>query len=482
MRDPTRKKIEILPKYKIELYRLAKDKNEQFFKLLIKNNADKDARDESGSTLLHTACNFGMEEAVKLLIEAGADIKAKDFEGRTPLHIACIIDDKNDNLIEKKNIIELLLKANADPNDLDSYHSSPFYNLFLYNANNDLKKEIIDLLIEHKANIDFKGSGGSTLLHLVCNFGLTEVVESLIAANANKNARDENGWTPLHSACANDQDKIAGLLLDANVDKDAKDKNGLSPLFIALYKAIKVKDYIDRDPEGFASFIKVRNKNIIDLLIEHKVDIDSRNKYGFTPLHIACNYDMVEIAKSLIDAKADLNAKEPEGFTPLHIACNYDMVEIAKSLIEAKADLNAKDPKGSNPIHIACEFYHKEIVDLLIEHKADINAKDSKGNTPLHIACEWNQKEIVQKLIDAGADINAKNSEGLTPLDRALDKAKAYSAYFNQSKYISETQNEKIIHNKKIVELLNKNKSSEPENNPRVRFERHKEQVRELFR
>ncbi|XP_064463587.1 acyl-CoA-binding domain-containing protein 6-like [Ornithodoros turicata] len=44
--------------------------------------------DSEGMTLLHWACDRGMQEAALLLLEAGADVNKQDLEGQTPLHYA----------------------------------------------------------------------------------------------------------------------------------------------------------------------------------------------------------------------------------------------------------------------------------------------------------------------------------------------------------------------------------------------------------
>lgn len=55
---------------------------------LLKNDADVNAKDESGSTPLHLASSKGSYETMTILIEYGADVAAKDSNDRTAMHLA----------------------------------------------------------------------------------------------------------------------------------------------------------------------------------------------------------------------------------------------------------------------------------------------------------------------------------------------------------------------------------------------------------
>ena len=62
---------------------------------------------------------------------------------------------------------------------------------------------------------------------------------------------------------------------------------------------------------------------IIELLIKNKVNINSLNLDGFTPLHIACYYDFYLIVKLLIKNGADINSNEnPKKLKPIDVARN----------------------------------------------------------------------------------------------------------------------------------------------------------------
>jgi len=81
-------------------------------KLLLEYDADKEAKNNYGSTPLIRACANGYAETVKLLLEYGADKEAKNKYGSTPLIWA--------SWNENTEIVKLLLEYGAD---INIYHS-----------------------------------------------------------------------------------------------------------------------------------------------------------------------------------------------------------------------------------------------------------------------------------------------------------------------------------------------------------------------
>jgi Ankyrin repeats (3 copies) len=72
----------------LALHRAALNGREAAVRLLLEKEADVDARDEHGWTVLYWSAWDGHEATVRLLLEKGADIDARDEHGRTALHWA----------------------------------------------------------------------------------------------------------------------------------------------------------------------------------------------------------------------------------------------------------------------------------------------------------------------------------------------------------------------------------------------------------
>ena len=118
-------------------------------------------------------------------------------------------------------------------------------------------------------------------------------------------------------------------------------------------------------------FFKELNKETIDLeniqvfLDSGLVDVHTKGKYGYTPLHRAAMGNHLELAQLLISSGAELEAKDEYGRTPLDWAAWENSLELAQFLISSGADLNAKDNDGRTPLDWA---RNQKMKELLISH------------------------------------------------------------------------------------------------------------------
>ena len=153
-------------------------------------------------------------------------------------------------------------------------------------------------------------------------------------------------------------------------------------------------------------------------------DLNARDEYGATPLHLAAVNPEPSVVAVLIEAGADPNAREAQvGATPLHAAAFYNPEpSVVAALIEAGADVDARTERGATPLHLAVgKNPEPSVVAALIEAGADPNAREAEvGATPLHEAAFRNPApSVVAALIDAGADPSARDKGGKTAFDYA---------------------------------------------------------------
>lgn len=134
-------------------------------------------------------------------------------------------------------------------------------------------------------------------------------------------------------------------------------------------------------------------------------------------------------------------SKDKDGWTPLHLAAFLGETPIAKLLLAKSAEVDAKLESGQTPLHLAARKAHKSTAELLLAHGADVNAKTQIGETPLHKAAagdewanDWACKAMVELLVANHAEVEIKNSNGLTPLDVAeKNNRKPVAEYLRQT-------------------------------------------------
>ncbi|CAN6465033.1 unnamed protein product [Victoria cruziana] len=84
-------------------------------------------------------------------------------------------------------------------------------------------------------------------------------------------------------------------------------------------------------------------------------NVDARNTFGLTALHIATWRNHVPIVKRLLAAGADPDARDGEsGWTSLHRALHFGHLAVAGVLLNSGASLTLEDSKCRTPVDLLC--------------------------------------------------------------------------------------------------------------------------------
>jgi len=257
-------------------------------------------------------------------------------------------------------------------------------------------------------------------LYYVAARGYRGLVDCLVSKRPDDaNARGKYG-TPLHAALDGVHAEIAQLLLGYCVDVDVRDHYDQTPLHLAAYHGLL---------------------GVTRTLVERNAAINVRDSSGNTPLYRSMEYwflmpestqdGRVGVAKFLLEHGADPDAKNAGHLTPLHQASYYGSVKGVRLILEHGANIHARNEAGQTPLHRIFHgpFEHLHTLDMildtvrcLLEHGADADALDDDHATPLHLASHHGCLKGARLLLEHGADVHLEDKQGRTPLQVASEK------------------------------------------------------------
>ncbi|XP_076395542.1 uncharacterized protein LOC143265743 isoform X1 [Megachile rotundata] len=201
----------------------------------------------ANQTLLHYAALGNQLEVVKYLISKGADINAQDNNGLSPTHIAA--------LHGHESIIEVLLQNGAIYNIVNLFDVKPvglakntkivaklvstekLFDAVKRNNTSEVEKCIKVGACINAKHAATKGYNG-TALHYAAWKGYDEIVNILLQNKANPNMTGDKGFTPLHYAVKFSHLKVVMVLLSKGTIYNAVSDDGKTPLDFAADKNI----------------------------------------------------------------------------------------------------------------------------------------------------------------------------------------------------------------------------------------------------
>lgn len=221
--------------------------------LLSSSNCNVNCQDKEGDTPLHDAIAKDKNTIVDLILQCSRlDITITNIRGFNPLHLACLKGNK----YAVQKIIDKY------PGLIDIPKEDGFTALHLAAFNNHI--EIAQcLLLSGHCGIDLPNHRGQTALALAVTQAYVKMIELLVEHGANVNAQDNDGDTPLHLA----------------VILHAMDGTGLAGLLQSL--VLSLPSGGERD-ENTASAIAL-------YLVLHGAEVDFFNHQGKTPLDLCRN-------------------------------------------------------------------------------------------------------------------------------------------------------------------------------------------------
>jgi len=151
------------------------------------------------------------------------------------------------------------------------------------------------------------------------------------------------------------------------------------------------------------------------------VSVNSSNRDGRTPLHMACSHGHEEMVRVLVDEMgADINPEDKHGNTPINDAVRHKHDKCAEILRSRGVKL--RYPAEEMAVQL-CQAAFNDDMDMIqryVRNGADLSAGDYDGRTCMHLAASEGRMEIVKYLLDMGTDPNVTDRMGSTPMEDAI--------------------------------------------------------------
>ncbi|XP_055958202.1 uncharacterized protein LOC126827511 isoform X2 [Patella vulgata] len=293
-----------------------------------------------------------------------------------------------------------------------------------------MKQVKSELLFNTELTINFTihdSNDKGHFLHYLCMFGCVEILQLIIQHSQKRVIK-------LFDICTKDGLDFYDLAAASTIDPIEK----IDYLRNKKHGKLSTAPAFRMDTDKF--FLTAVGSNNIEIVqhLAKAIDINSVESC----LHHACNsiYDNTEIIQFLVDKGAKVNSKNRDGRTPLHLATQRGKAATISCLIKLGASVKSIDKDNRLPIHeaVSCNVGRLDInkpgiIKQLVEAGSPVNSTDSNGRTPLSDVDERCEPRCVDVL--KNADISAAQ-----PTERTLTPGKE-----DETNKTSESGTDKII-------------------------------------
>ena len=190
---------------------------------LISSGARVTDADQAGNTSLHHAVSAVYNSnvaAIEYLISKDADVNAVNRAGGTLLHATAQYNPKAD-------VLQCLISHGLDINARDNADWTPLH----YAVTHHPRIEVVRLFVSLDANVDERNVEGKTVLHYTAERNTSpDVFDYLLAQSKDINVQDKTGKTPLHFAVLNSNIAFLRCALARGADVNAQDNENRTPL------------------------------------------------------------------------------------------------------------------------------------------------------------------------------------------------------------------------------------------------------------
>ena len=157
------------------------------------------------------------------------------------------------------------------------------------------------------------------------------------------------------------------------------------------------------------------------LIAQNLWGVDVHEFSGFSGLHCASFFGIVEIVASLLEIEGcDINKMDFTGSTPLLWASRSGHEGVVKMLL-GRDGIRSDEPNvnGETPLHVAAWFGHEEVLKMLLGHGVNPDKSNLRDQTPLCLATRTGKEEVVKLLLE---------QDGVNPENQSIYGTPLYDA------------------------------------------------------
>ncbi|KAL7905885.1 ankyrin repeat-containing domain protein [Trichoderma velutinum] len=337
-------------------------------------------------------------------------------------------------------LVTLLMNDGMDPDPTDG--GPEFFPSPLYMAARLCHDQIIDVLIEHGANLHVKRLNKYKAVQTATSNGSIHGVNVMVAKDDSL-LESQEPETPLYFAALEGSWSMAKRLFELGADPNSgigeRPNYRWAPLVVAVesnyLKTVRVLLENKADPNIcgpndldtplWFAVIKAASADMVRLLLDHGADPNHELLDPPLPIELTrssvSDKDKLAILEVLVknSPPARVNATDSENMTPLLYAAETGQLSIVTWLLEHEADVNATDNQGRSALYYAIKNLHVEVVRELLKWKPQLNNLTTEGQPLVEIAIE--DVSIMRMLLDAGIDMELPNYNNHTVLNIASD-------------------------------------------------------------
>ena len=151
--------------------------------------------------------------------------------------------------------------------------------------------------------------------------------------------------------------------MESYIDSTQDDKIDFKPLPKRnVVKKTGVRVHFEPMVELMDAVVTNDKEAVKKVIKEGQININDRDKLGYTMLHYAASRNHVDLIKYLIEKGADINCIDLADWTPLHLAAIADNYKACKVLLELGANFEYPNDEGNIPIDLTEDAKLKKLL------------------------------------------------------------------------------------------------------------------------